>query len=64
MLIKAESAAGMTKEVSFEPVSGSINDRVDEAYRSKHASSPYLQPMISKGARDATVRVIPPTGSK
>ena len=31
------SAAGMTKEVSFEPVSGSINNSIDDAYRSKYA---------------------------
>lgn len=37
------SAAGLTKEVSFEPVSGSINDRIDQAYRSKYASNPYLK---------------------
>jgi hypothetical protein len=53
------SAAGMTKEVSFEPVGGTLNDRIDDAYRSKYASSPYLKPMISAGARDATVRVVP-----
>lgn len=53
------AAAGMTKDVSFEPVSGSINDSIDAAYRSKYASSPYLKPMISAQARDATVRVTP-----
>jgi hypothetical protein len=53
------SAAGMTKEVSFEPVGGTLNDRIDDAYRSKYASSPYLKPMISAGAQDATVRVVP-----
>ena len=53
------TAAGMTKEVSFEPVSGSLSDRIDDAYRSKYASSPYLKPMISARARDATVRVKP-----
>src|SRR5262245_20205780 len=29
------TAAGMTKEVMFEPVQGSINDRIDDAYRAK-----------------------------
>jgi len=51
------TAAGMTKEVRFEPVGGSINDGIDDAYRLKDASSPYLKPMISAHARDATVRV-------
>lgn len=27
------SAAGMTIEVSFDPVDGAINDRIDDAYR-------------------------------
>jgi hypothetical protein len=53
------TATGMTKEVSFEPVSGSLRDRIDDAYRSKYASSPYLKPMISARAREATVRVTP-----
>ena len=41
-------AAGMTKEVTFEPVEGSINE-IDDAYRAKYRGSPYLSPMI--GAR-------------
>ena len=53
------TAAGMTKEVGFEPVGGSINNSIDDAYRSKYASSPYLKPMVSAGAREATVRVTP-----
>jgi len=52
-------AAGMTKEVSFEGVEGSINDSIDDAYRSKYSESPYLKPMIGAGARAATVKVMP-----
>ncbi|MFN2645765.1 MAG: DUF2255 family protein [Burkholderiales bacterium] len=52
-------AAGMTKDVSFQPVDGALNHRIDEAYRAKYASSPYLQPMIGALARAATVRVVP-----
>ena len=52
-------AAGMTKEVRFEPVDGPMNDRIDIAYRAKYANSPYLNPMISAHARAATVRVLP-----
>ena len=52
-------AAGMTKDVVFEPADGPINDRIDEAYRAKYAASPYLSPMISTRARSATMRVIP-----
>jgi hypothetical protein len=53
------AAAGMTKEVTFEPVDGLINDRIDDAYRAKYRGSPYLSPMIGTGARSATVKVIP-----
>ena len=53
------SAAGMTREVSFEPVKGEINDRIDDAYRAKYKGSPYLKPMIGESARSATVQVIP-----
>lgn len=53
------TAAGMTKEVVFEPVDGPINDRIDDAYRHKYNTSTYLKPMISARARAATVRVMP-----
>lgn len=53
------NAAGFTKEVTFEPVEGSINDLIDDAYRAKYKGSPYLKPMISKSARSATIKVIP-----
>jgi len=52
-------AAGMTREVGFEPVDGAINDRIDEAYRAKYGKSQYLAPMISARARAATVRISP-----
>jgi len=53
------AAAGMTKEVTFEPVEGATNDRIDDAYRSKYKGSPYLKPMIGARARSATVKVLP-----
>ena len=52
-------AAGITKEVTFEPIDGEINDSIDEAYRAKYKSSPYVNPMISARARSATIRIIP-----
>lgn len=52
-------AASITKEVSFEPAHGSINDRIDEAYKAKYKGSPYLNPMITGGARTATVKITP-----
>ncbi len=56
-------AAGMTKKVSFEPVNGPLNDRIDEAYRAKYSRSPYLKPMIGARARSATVKIMPKTTS-
>jgi len=53
------TVAGITKEVAFEPVEGSLNDRIDDAYRAKYKGSPYLSPMIGTRARTATVRVMP-----
>ena len=53
------TAAGMTKDVAFESVNGEINGRIDDAYREKYKSSPYLKPMISERARAATVKVAP-----
>jgi hypothetical protein len=55
-------AAGLTKEVIFQPVDGPINDRIDNAYRAKYHDSPYLSPMISARARSATVKVTPRSG--
>ncbi len=56
-------AAGIAKEITFEPVEGQINDptndRIDDAYRAKCQGSPYLNPMIAKRARSATVRIMP-----
>lgn len=47
------TAAGMTKEIMFEPVEGAINDRIDDAYRQNTATAPI------ECARAATVRVMP-----
>jgi len=52
-------AAGVTKEVTFEPVDGAIQDRIDDAYRAKYKDSEYLKPMIGTRARSATVKVMP-----
>src|SRR5713226_8304908 len=53
------TAAGTTKEASFDPVDGAINDRIDDAYRAKYKGSQYLSPMIGARARSATVKVMP-----
>jgi hypothetical protein len=52
-------AAGLTRNVIFEPVEGPINDNIDDAYRAKYGGSPYLKPMISAQARGATVKIMP-----
>lgn len=52
-------AAGLTKEVAFEPVDGKINDQIDAAYRAKYSASSYLGAMIGKRARSATVKITP-----
>jgi hypothetical protein len=53
------TAAGMTKEVSFQPVQGAINDLIDDAYSVKYGRSEYLDSMIGARARAATVKIIP-----
>lgn len=55
-------AAGMTRKVNFEAVTGDINQRIDDAYRAKYSASAYLDPMIGERARAATVRITPLTG--
>ena len=52
-------AVGMTKEVSFLPVKGDINDLIEEAYKKKYKDSPYLPPMISKRTCAATIKITP-----
>jgi hypothetical protein len=52
-------AAGLTKEVSFQPVDGTINSSIDDAYRIKYKGSPYLASMIGKRAHSATVKITP-----
>lgn len=55
------TAAGLTRDVTFEPVEGEVNDRVDAAYREKYTASAYLAPMIGPRARAATIRITPNT---
>lgn len=50
-------AAGRTWNVTFEPIDGSINARIDDAYRLKYRSSAYLGAMTGADARSATLKV-------
>ncbi|HJB09211.1 MAG TPA: DUF2255 family protein [Candidatus Brachybacterium merdavium] len=52
-------AGGIETEVTFTPVDGAIQDRIDAAYEEKYAQHPYLPPMVSERTRAATVRVDP-----
>ncbi|MFJ5160623.1 DUF2255 family protein [Pantoea sp. NPDC088449] len=51
-------AAGMTKEVRFEPVQGDINTQIDNAYKQKYQGSAYLNHMITGGSRNATIKIV------
>jgi hypothetical protein len=53
------TAAGITKDVTFKALDGAIHDRIDDAYRAKYKTSPYLPPMISRRSRSATVKIEP-----
>ena len=53
------TTAGMIMEVTFEPVDGPINDRIDDVYQAKYKGSRYLNPMIGTRARSATVKIVP-----
>src|SRR5215472_5426508 len=49
------TGAGLSKEVTFEPVDDATNDRIDDAYRLKYQGSSYLSPMIGTRSRSATL---------
>lgn len=57
-------AAGITKDVSFEPVNGAILEHIDNAYKAKYKSSEYLGAMIGARARSATVNIVPQASKK
>lgn len=54
------TAAGLAKEIRFEPVDDDdLGEQIDEAYRKKYDGSSYLEPMIGKRARAATMKIVP-----
>lgn len=53
------TGAGLEKKVRFEPViDAGLNEKIDDAYRQKYSSSPYLGSMISNRAKAATVNIL------
>lgn len=50
-------AAGMIKDVLFETVNGNINEQIDVAYRKKYGNSPYLNAMLNKQVKAATLKI-------
>ena len=53
------TAAGMTRDVVFQPANIEMQDAIDAAYRAKYSSSPHLKPMIGSQAQPATVEISP-----
>jgi hypothetical protein len=56
------TSGGMKQDVSFARADDALAARIDEAYKAKYASSPYLAPMIGNKARAATVVILPAKG--
>jgi hypothetical protein len=53
------TAAGLTRDVVFQPADIEVREAIDAAYRTKYSSSPYLKPMIGSQAQSATVEISP-----
>ena len=52
------TGAGLEKKVRFEATTDEVlNAKIDDAYRKKYSSSPYLGSMISEIAKSATVNI-------
>ena len=46
-------------DVQFEPIKDeALNQKIDEAYRAKYHSSPYVSHMIANGSRAATMEIL------
>lgn len=55
------SAGGVEKDVTFVEAEQDIDDRIDDAYRTKYHrySDSYVPPMISPEARATTIKLVP-----
>jgi hypothetical protein len=56
------TAAGITRDVVFARADDALAPRIDEAYKRKYGSNPYLASMIGNKARAATVMIRPAKG--
>ena len=55
-------ADGIGKDVTFaDETDPAVNDQIDDAYRGKYRryGGSYVEPMVSPGARAATLRLVP-----
>ena len=53
------TAAGETVNVTFVPANAELRSRIDDAYRSKYGTNPYLPSMIGDTACAATIEIHP-----
>jgi hypothetical protein len=55
------AASGISKDVRFIDVDGGVNDRLDEAYRTKYRrySPAIVGSITSRTARSATLKLVP-----
>ena len=52
--------AGSNHEVTFVPLENTtMNDKVDQAYKTKYGDSPYFYPMVQSGPRSSTLKIVP-----
>lgn len=58
-------AGGVEKDVTFEEEADpGLNDRIDDAYRTKYRRSQYAASMVTAEARSTTIKLVPrSTGS-
>jgi hypothetical protein len=51
------TSIGQTLNVNFEAIDDADHEKIDDAYRTKYGSSPYLASMIGSRARAATIKI-------
>ena len=53
------TAAGSQWDVTFAVADATLTQQIDDAYKTKYGSNPYLASMIGDKARSATVTIFP-----